>query len=98
MDLLRQLVDGNIGWCADEDLAWVHFCEMIDDGGGGDGLSSTRRTLDQADWFLEDTLNRIHLRMVEFGKARSREPFRHLCSERLGFQFVSKKFVVLDDG
>lgn len=97
MDFLRQLIDGDVRRCADKDLPRVHFREMIDDGGRSDGLSSTRRTLNQADRFLKDALDRIHLRMIEFGKSRSRETLRHLGSQGLGFKFVSKKFVILDD-
>jgi len=48
VDLLGELVDGDVGGSTDEDLSGVHFGEVIDDGGGGDGLSSSGRTLRDA--------------------------------------------------
>jgi hypothetical protein len=45
VDLLGELVDGNIRRGADKDLAGVHLGEVVDDRGGGDGFSGSGRTL-----------------------------------------------------
>jgi hypothetical protein len=49
VDLLGELVDGDVRGGADEDLAGVHLGEVIDDRGGGDCLSGTGRSLSSAD-------------------------------------------------
>lgn len=94
VDLFRQLVDGDVRRRANEDLTGVHLGKMIDDRGGGHGLAGTRRTLDETKRLLQDALDRVHLRMIKFRKARSREAFRHLRPEGLGLDFVTKQFVV----
>lgn len=70
VDLFRQLVDGDVRRCADKNLARVHLGQMIDDRGRGDGLASTRRTLNETKRLLQHALDRIHLRVVEFRKSR----------------------------
>lgn len=45
VDLLGELVDGDVGGGGNEDLTGVHLREMVDDGGRGDGLSGTGGTL-----------------------------------------------------
>ena len=89
MDLLRQLIDGNVRGCADEHLTRVHLCQMVHDRCRSDCLAGSRGALDKAEWFLEDALHRIHLRMVQFWKTGRREAFGHLRSKNLGFQFVA---------
>lgn len=45
MDLLRELVDGDVGGGADENLAGVHLGEVVDDRSGRDCLSGSGRSL-----------------------------------------------------
>lgn len=52
MDLLRELIHRDVRRSADEDLARIHLCEMIDDRRRGDGLSGTGRALDQTERLL----------------------------------------------
>lgn len=70
VNLFGQLVDCDVGWGADEDLARIHLGEVIDDGSGRDGLAGSRRPLDKAEWLLEDALDGVHLRVIELGETR----------------------------
>lgn len=45
MNLLRKLVNGHIRGRTDQDLAGIHLCKVVDDGGRGDRLACSRRTL-----------------------------------------------------
>lgn len=49
VDLLGELVDGDVGGGADEDLAGVHLGEVVDDRSRGDGLAGSRRSLRATD-------------------------------------------------
>ena len=64
VDLLRELINGNIGRCAHEDLTRVHLREVIDDRGGSNGLACSGRSLDEAERLLEHALDCVHLRVV----------------------------------
>jgi hypothetical protein len=60
--LLCELVDGGVGWCADEDGAAVEAHQLVDDGGGGDRLPCPRGALDQRQRPLQGVLHCVHLR------------------------------------
>ena len=45
VDLLRQLVHGNVGWCTDQDGASGLLHQVVDNGGGGHGFTSARWAL-----------------------------------------------------
>ena len=96
MDFLSKLVDSDVGRGTDKDLAWVHFREMVDDGGRSDGFTRAGRPLDEADRLLQDALHSVHLRVVQLGKAWGREAFGHLGAKDLRFKVMSKEFVILD--
>ena len=46
MDTLAKLVNGDVGGCADEDLALVYFCQVVNYCSGSYCLARTRWTLD----------------------------------------------------
>ena len=62
MYLLRELVDGDVGWGADEDLPAGLLGQVVDDGGRGDRLARAGRSLDQAQRALQHRLHRVHLK------------------------------------
>lgn len=64
VDLFRELINGNVGGGANENLARIHLRQMIHDRCRGNRLSCTRRSLDKAKRFLQHTFHRIHLGMV----------------------------------
>src|SRR6266404_6844711 len=65
VDLFSELINGDIRRRADEDLARVHLGKMINSRSRSDSFASARGSLDQADGFLKNTLDSIHLGMVE---------------------------------
>ena len=64
--VIAELIDGDVGRSTDQDLATIDFGQMIDDGGRGDGLASTGRTLDQAEGLLQDRFDGVDLRTIQF--------------------------------
>lgn len=74
VDLLRELIDGDVGGGANEHLASVHLGEVIDDGSGSDRLSGPGGSLNKTDGFLQDALDGVHLRVVQFWEIGCREP------------------------
>ena len=76
MYLFGELVNCDVGWRADEDLALVHLREMIDDRCGRDGLASAGRTLNEAERLLKDLLDGVELRVIEVGQIGRRDSVR----------------------
>lgn len=78
MDPFTQLVDGDVGGGTDQHLSTIGLGKVVDDGGRGDGLAGARRSLNQAQWLLENRLDRVDLAAVQFGQARDAELLGHL--------------------
>ena len=95
VDLLGELVDGDVRWSAHKDLAGVHFGEVIDDGGRGDGLSGAGRALNEGEGLLQDVLDRIHLGVVKLGEARRGEALGHGGAQALRLELMAEQLVVL---
>jgi hypothetical protein len=47
MNTFAKLINSNVGWCADKNLATIDLGKMIDDSRRGDGLSGSRGSLDE---------------------------------------------------
>jgi hypothetical protein len=74
VDLLRQLVHGDIAGCAHKDGALAKLDQMVHNSRRGDSLACARGPLDEAEGPLQGRLDGIHLRVVEVGEAGGREP------------------------
>lgn len=81
--------------------------ELVDDGGGGDGLTRAGRALDEGQRALQHALDGGDLRVVELRQARGREAARevrldglllHLVAEQLVVQISTKGGVRVRDG
>jgi hypothetical protein len=95
VDLFSELINSDVRRRADEDLAWVHLGEVINNRSRSNGFASARRSLDQADRLLKDAFDSIHLGVVELGQTRSGEAFGHLGTKNLRLELVTKEFVIL---
>ena len=79
MNLFRELIDGDIGRSADEDLSLMLLDQMIDGGGGSDGFARPGRPLDQRQRALKHGLHGVHLGMIQLRQPRGRETLRQLA-------------------
>lgn len=72
MDLLSELIDGNVRRSADENLPMLlgsQSHEVIDDGGGGHSLACAWRPLNQRQRLFEHALHCQDLTVVQLRKA-----------------------------
>ncbi|EUC33111.1 hypothetical protein COCCADRAFT_96921 [Bipolaris zeicola 26-R-13] len=93
VNTFAQLIDGNVGGCANQDLTTADLAKVVDDGGGRNCLSSTRRALNQTEWLLEDALYSIVLTVVELRKAWNAELAGNRNLHRGCCHFVTKQTV-----
>jgi hypothetical protein len=73
VDLLRQLVDGDVAGRAHKHGPLAQLHKVVHNGGRRDGLASAGRALDKAERPLQRRLDRVDLRLVKLGQARRRE-------------------------
>ena len=93
--LFSELIHSNVRRSADEDLARVHLGEVINDRSRSNGFASARGSLDQADRLLKDTLDSIHLGVVELRQTRGSEALGHLGTKNLRLKLMTEELVIL---
>eukprot|EP00906_Rhabdomonas_costata_P014529 RCo020884 len=94
MDLLRELVHGDVGGGCDEDLPLALFGQVVYYRGRGHRLSGARGPLDQAQGLLQHGLHRRDLAVVQLGQPRHGVPFGQHRGHRLWLHSVPQKLVV----
>ena len=90
VDLLGELVDGDVGRRADERLALILLGEVVHDGGGGDRLARAGRALHDRERLLEHGLDGEDLRVVELGQAGRAEAARQRDAHRWLLDLVAE--------
>ena len=93
MDALGELINSHVRRCANKHLTTINLTQVVDDSCRCHSLASTGRTLDQTKRLLQDALNGVDLRAVEFWETRNTELARHLSLHRSSRNFVTKEAV-----
>mmetsp|Transcript_29028 Transcript_29028/g.66729 ORF Transcript_29028/g.66729 Transcript_29028/m.66729 type:complete len:327 (+) Transcript_29028:1458-2438(+) len=94
VQLLSQLVHSDVGWSTHKHLPLVLSSEPVHNCSACNRLSSSWRSLNEAQWILKCLSNSIHLGVVELWQVGGREVPWQGASYGLLFHIVTKKLVV----
>mmetsp|Transcript_85518 Transcript_85518/g.151348 ORF Transcript_85518/g.151348 Transcript_85518/m.151348 type:complete len:228 (+) Transcript_85518:1573-2256(+) len=94
VQLLSKLINGDVGWCANKDLSLILASEVVDNGGAGNGLASTWRTLDQAQWVGQGLPHSVDLGVIQGWQVRCCEVLWHICPDGLRLNIMAQELVV----
>ena len=84
MDLFAEVVDGDVGGCAHEDLALGLLDEVVHERGRGHRLAGAGWALDEAERARERLRDGVDLRVVQIGQAGDIEPAARKKTPRTG--------------